>query len=120
MDLDFPCFLRSVGARMGFFTARDRRRESVSWQHGTIDERGLPGPDSRNPRRRCAAPIARLRRPGVGRHRSAACVEIARPAVVTRTNHRTLSTLKRFACQYQEPGSVPYLELAGKLPSPQL
>src|SRR5256885_3886426 len=55
---------------MGFFTAGDPRRQSLSRQHGATDERGLPWPDTRNPRRRRSAPIARLRRSGVGDRKS--------------------------------------------------
>ena len=60
VDVDVSDFLRGAGAGVGFFTGSGGGGESVSRQHGAIDERRLPRPDSGNPRRRRAACATRL------------------------------------------------------------
>ena len=73
----FPIFCEALARAWDFAPEAVAAAKGVSGQHGKIDERRLPRPDSRNSGRRRAAHPTRLRRAGLGRDRGLACLEIA-------------------------------------------
>ena len=72
----FPAFCEALARAWDFSPEAVAAAKSYLGSSEKIAERRLPGPDSRNSRRRRPAHATRLRRAGLGRDRGIACVEI--------------------------------------------